>query len=92
MASSGARIAFRQALSSSSRWSRTASRSSRENASKRLGPCGAGDGRNDIEMLRWARRGVAVGQATQDVVDAADAVTAPAEDDGVALELARWFG
>ena len=43
-------------------------------------------------MLRWARRGVAVGQATQDVVDAADAVTAPAEDDGVALELARWFG
>ena len=51
-----------------------------------------GDGRNDIEMFRWAHRGVAVGQATQDVIDAADAVTAPAEDDGVALELARWFG
>jgi hydroxymethylpyrimidine pyrophosphatase-like HAD family hydrolase len=50
-----------------------------------------GDGRNDIEMLRWAHRGVAVGQAVQDVLDAADAVTAPAEDDGVALELKRWF-
>ncbi|MGH3264822.1 MAG: HAD family hydrolase, partial [Trebonia sp.] len=50
-----------------------------------------GDGRNDIEMLRWAGRGVAVGQAAQEVRDAADAVTAAAEDDGVALELERWF-
>ncbi len=50
-----------------------------------------GDGRNDIEMLRWAGRGVAVGHAFQEVRDAADAVTAAAEDDGVALELARWF-
>jgi len=51
-----------------------------------------GDGRNDIEMLRWAGRGVAVGQAPQEVRDAADGVTAAAEDDGVALELERWFG
>ncbi|MGP3970770.1 HAD family hydrolase [Streptomyces sp. 6N223] len=51
-----------------------------------------GDGRNDIEMLRWAGRGVAVAQAPQEVRDAADAVTAAAEDDGVALELDRWFG
>lgn len=51
-----------------------------------------GDGRNDIEMLRWAGRGAAVAQAPQDVLDAADAVTAAAGDDGVALELGRWFG
>jgi hydroxymethylpyrimidine pyrophosphatase-like HAD family hydrolase len=51
-----------------------------------------GDGRNDIEMLRWAGRGVAVGQAPEEVRSAADAVTAAAEDDGVALELERWFG
>jgi hydroxymethylpyrimidine pyrophosphatase-like HAD family hydrolase len=50
-----------------------------------------GDGRNDIEMLRWAGRGVAVGQAAAEVREAADAVTATADDDGVALELERWF-
>jgi hydroxymethylpyrimidine pyrophosphatase-like HAD family hydrolase len=51
-----------------------------------------GDGRNDIEMLRFAGRGVAVAQAPLDVREAADAVTAAAEEDGVALELERWFG
>ena len=51
-----------------------------------------GDGRNDIEMLRWAGRGVAVGQAPPEVRAAADAVTEAAEDDGVAHELQRWFG
>lgn len=50
-----------------------------------------GDGRNDIEMLRWAGRGVAMGQAPQDVHDAADASTASVRDDGVAVELDRWF-
>ena len=35
-----------------------------------------GDGRNDIEMLRWAGRGVAMGQAVEEVHDAADASTA----------------
>ena len=50
-----------------------------------------GDGRNDIEMLRWAGRGVAMGQASADVVEAADAVTAPVDEDGVARELERWF-
>ena len=34
-----------------------------------------GDGRNDIEMLRWAGRGVAMGQAVEEVREAADAVT-----------------
>jgi hydroxymethylpyrimidine pyrophosphatase-like HAD family hydrolase len=51
-----------------------------------------GDGRNDIEMLSWAGRGVAVGQAPPEVRAAADAVIEAAEDDGVALELERWFG
>jgi hydroxymethylpyrimidine pyrophosphatase-like HAD family hydrolase len=51
-----------------------------------------GDGRNDIEMLRWAGRGVAVTHAPPEVLAAADAVTDAAEDDGVAHELDRWFG
>jgi hydroxymethylpyrimidine pyrophosphatase-like HAD family hydrolase len=51
-----------------------------------------GDGRNDIEMLRWAGRGVAMGQAVEEVKEAADGVTAPVQDDGVAVELERWFG
>jgi Cof subfamily protein (haloacid dehalogenase superfamily) len=50
-----------------------------------------GDGRNDVEMLRWAGRGVAMGQAVEEVRAAADAVTATVQDDGVAVELARWF-
>jgi hydroxymethylpyrimidine pyrophosphatase-like HAD family hydrolase len=33
-----------------------------------------------------------VAQTPQDVRAAADAVTGAAEDDGVALELERWFG
>jgi HAD superfamily hydrolase (TIGR01484 family) len=51
-----------------------------------------GDGRNDIEMLRWAGRGVAMGQAVEEVRSAADDVTASVHDDGVAVELDRWFG
>ena len=50
-----------------------------------------GDGRNDIEMLRWAGRGVALGQAVDEVMDAADAVTAPVNDEGAAAEMSRWF-
>ena len=50
-----------------------------------------GDGRNDIDMLRWAGRGVAMGQAPAEVKKAADAVTASVQEDGVAVELARWF-
>ncbi|GAA1141841.1 HAD family hydrolase [Nesterenkonia lutea] len=48
-----------------------------------------GDGRNDIEMLRWATRGVAMGQAPQEVIDAADEVTAPVEQDGLVSVLQR---
>ena len=50
-----------------------------------------GDGRNDIEMLQWAGRGVAMGQASADVVAFADDVTAPVHEDGLARELERWF-
>jgi hydroxymethylpyrimidine pyrophosphatase-like HAD family hydrolase len=50
-----------------------------------------GDGRNDIEMLRWAGRGVAMGQAVEEVLEAADAVTATVYDDGAAVELRRHF-
>ena len=50
-----------------------------------------GDGRNDIEMLRWAGRGVAMGQAPLEVQEAADDVTETVHNDGVALELSRWF-
>jgi HAD superfamily hydrolase (TIGR01484 family) len=50
-----------------------------------------GDGRNDIEMLQWAGRGVAMGQAPLEVQEAADDVTDTVADDGVARELNRWF-
>ena len=50
-----------------------------------------GDGRNDLEMLAWAGRGVAMGQAIREVHDAADAITDSVYDDGAAVELERWF-
>ncbi len=50
-----------------------------------------GDGRNDIEMLAWAGRGVAMGQAPLEVQEAADDVTETVDRDGVAVELGRWF-
>lgn len=50
-----------------------------------------GDGRNDIEMLQWAGRGVAMGQAVQAVIDAADDVTDIVSEDGAATEIGRWF-
>jgi Cof subfamily protein (haloacid dehalogenase superfamily) len=46
-----------------------------------------GDGRNDIEMLTWARRGVAMGQAPAEVIAAADEVTHSVFDDGAAHVL-----
>ncbi|WP_163512912.1 HAD family hydrolase [Fodinicola acaciae] len=50
-----------------------------------------GDGSNDMPMLRWAGRAVAMGQAPDKVKELADAVTATVDDDGVAVELERWF-
>jgi len=63
---------------------------------ERLG-CGAadvlavGDGNNDVEMLRWAGRGVAMGQAPDGVKDAADAVTGSVLEDGLVAELERYL-
>ncbi|HEU0206136.1 MAG TPA: HAD family hydrolase [Pseudolysinimonas sp.] len=54
-----------------------------------------GDGRNDIDMLQWAVAGggvgVAMGQAPDEVKDAANDRTASDLDDGVAVALARHF-
>ncbi|WP_370107513.1 HAD family hydrolase [Nocardioides sp.] len=50
-----------------------------------------GDGLNDIPMLIWAGRGVAMGDAPDEVKNHADAVTTSLVEDGVAVELARWF-
>ena len=47
--------------------------------------------RDSLEMLRWAGRGVAMGNAPVEVQDAADGVTEAVEHDGVVMELARWF-
>lgn len=46
-----------------------------------------GDQRNDLEMLRWAARGVAMGQAPDEVKAAADEVTGTVEADGLAEVL-----
>jgi hydroxymethylpyrimidine pyrophosphatase-like HAD family hydrolase len=51
-----------------------------------------GDGRNDIEMLRWAGRGVAIGDAPEDVQQAADVVTDTFAEGGPVAELWHWFG
>ncbi len=51
-----------------------------------------GDGRNDIEMLRWAGRGVAIGDAPAEVHAAADDVSPLFEDGGLVAELRHWFG
>uniref|UniRef100_UPI0031E2CF27 HAD family hydrolase n=1 Tax=Saccharothrix mutabilis TaxID=33921 RepID=UPI0031E2CF27 len=50
-----------------------------------------GDGHNDVEMLRWAAHGVAMGQAPATVQEVADAVTGTVLEDGAAAVLDRWF-
>jgi hydroxymethylpyrimidine pyrophosphatase-like HAD family hydrolase len=50
-----------------------------------------GDGRNDAEMLAWAGRGVAMGQAPLEVRQIADAVTGTFAEGGLVSELRRWF-
>lgn len=46
-----------------------------------------GDDVNDVEMLQWAGRGVAVANAVPEALAAADTTTAGNADDGVALYL-----
>ena len=50
-----------------------------------------GDGRNDIEMLRWAGRGLAIGDAPDEVKAVADDVTVRFIDGGPIAELRRYF-
>jgi Cof subfamily protein (haloacid dehalogenase superfamily) len=50
-----------------------------------------GDGNNDLEMLQWAGRGVAMGQSPDALKDVADGVTGTVEDDGLATELATYL-
>jgi hydroxymethylpyrimidine pyrophosphatase-like HAD family hydrolase len=42
---------------------------------------------NDIPMLTWAGRGIAVANAHPDVLAIADEVTASNDDDGVAVVI-----
>ncbi len=48
-----------------------------------------GDADNDVDMLQFAGRGVAVGGLTDEVREAADEVIPPVEEDGVAAYLER---
>lgn len=50
-----------------------------------------GDGQNDSEMLRHAGIGVAMGNAADEVKQAADYVTSGIDDDGLARALKHWF-
>ncbi len=50
-----------------------------------------GDGYNDLEMLRWAGRGVAIGDAAEPVQQAANHVTGTFAEGGTVEELSRWF-
>ncbi|RPF20786.1 HAD family hydrolase [Myceligenerans xiligouense] len=51
-----------------------------------------GDGRNDIDMLHWAARGVAMGHAPMAVREAANKVTGTIADDGVVPVLRSIAG
>lgn len=49
-----------------------------------------GDGGNDISMLKAAGTGIAMGNASEDVMHAADYVTASVDDEGIAKALAHF--
>lgn len=49
-----------------------------------------GDNMNDVEMLRWAALGVAMGNAREEVRAAADCVTATVDEDGVADAIEQF--
>lgn len=48
-----------------------------------------GDADNDIDMLRFVGRGIAVGGMSPEVREAADAVVPPVDEDGVALYIEK---
>jgi len=51
-----------------------------------------GDGENDVELVEWAGFGIAVANAHDRVLDAADWVCPPAEEEGVAQVLEALLG
>lgn len=51
-----------------------------------------GDNYNDMEMLQAVGRGVAVGNAKDEVKEIADEITLPGKEDGVAATLEKYFG
>lgn len=50
-----------------------------------------GDSENDLELIEWAKNGIAMGNAAKIVKDAASAVTASNEEDGVAKALEAFL-
>ena len=50
-----------------------------------------GDGSNDIEMIKRAGLGIAMGNASDEVKAAADLVTDRIEDDGFSKAVLRWI-
>ncbi|WP_037911274.1 HAD family hydrolase [Actinacidiphila yeochonensis] len=66
-------------------------------AARRLGVTAAetiafGDMPNDVPMLRWAGRGVAMANAHPELIAVADEVTLSNTEDGIAAVLEREFG
>jgi Cof subfamily protein (haloacid dehalogenase superfamily) len=51
-----------------------------------------GDNYNDIEMIRYAGMGVAMGNAPDDIKAAADYVTDTNNNDGVRKAMEKFFG
>lgn len=49
-----------------------------------------GDNLNDIEMIRYAGLGVAIGNARQELKEVADVVTVPNQEDGVAQVIEKY--
>ena len=50
-----------------------------------------GDGENDVELLEWARYGVAVENAHPRVLAVADLVCPPVTDEGVAQVIEAYL-
>ncbi|MFI5429495.1 HAD family hydrolase [Aeromicrobium sp. UC242_57] len=50
-----------------------------------------GDGNNDLEMIEWAGRGVAMGHGPEALKKIADAVTGSIEEDGLKEELQKYL-
>ena len=50
-----------------------------------------GDSNNDIDMLRYAGIGVAMGGSPETVIEAADRITGPLSESGVAQEIKRYL-